>query len=122
MGTYNFTTIDDEQFYYSFWDSLTIRQDTTNFTGSIEKYGENRLKIMFKSEATEPNFGYFPQLNGLMYPIVDSLGYLSYPEIGDTRPYFKGSFYSNEININYGNFAHIGSTSHKIQGIKINIK
>ena len=124
VGDWDFTTIDYNQYCY-YEDSLVIIQntDTIYFIGTIEKCGTDKLKIIFKSKATEPNLGayYWPiKVNGLIYPVVDISGYLTYPEF---LYMFSGSFSDSKINITYSGHSSPGLCayeSHRIQGIKIN--
>ena len=124
IGDWDFTTIDYNQYCY-YEDSLVIIQntDTIYFIGTIEKCGTDKLKIIFKSKATEPNLGayYWPiKVNGLIYPVVDISGYLTYPEF---LYMFSGSFSDSKINITYSGHSSPGLCayeSHRIQGIKIN--
>jgi hypothetical protein len=67
------------------------------------------------------------KVNGLIYPVVDELGVLSYHGFngGSGKHYFTGSFSSNEVNIRYygnGALGQAARESHTIQGIKINKK
>ena len=124
VGDWDFTTIDYDQYCY-YGDSLVIIQntDTIYFIGTIEKCGTDKLKIIFKSKATEPDLGayYWPiQVNGLIYPVVDISGYLTYPEF---LYIFSGSFSDNKINTTYSGYSSPGLCayeSHWIQGIKFN--
>ncbi|MDR1180442.1 MAG: hypothetical protein LBL13_00470 [Bacteroidales bacterium] len=132
VGAWNFTTIDYIYYVRDIYDtnSLVIIHDTTNFIGTIEKYETDRLKIVFKPNATEPdmsdrNIVYFPAgVNGLIYPVVDETDTLRYPNFnGGNGNNFTGSFSGNEIKIRYGGRGPLGmaaSENHTIQGIKIN--
>ena len=129
VGPYNFTTHDfvEGGIYPNPW---TVCLDTTiYFTGTIEKYGKDRLKITFKPDAKEPDWdpnGYisFPiPIDGLIYPVVDDEGILSYPEYRCDKGKFEGFFSNNEVSIKYGQYAgHGGHEEHTIQGIKTNKK
>jgi len=115
-GTYDFTTIDYKQYclYYP-CDSLFRMLDTVSFVGTVEKYKTSRLKIIFKPNATEP----FP-IHGLMYPVVDDIGNLSYPEYDcDT---ISGRFSINNIYVRYSCRGPLGIGAYywsDIQGKKI---
>jgi hypothetical protein len=129
IGVWDFTTIDYLHYVRDIYDttSLVIIHDTTNFIGTIEKYETDRLKMVFKSNATEPDMTgiYFPvQVKGIIYPVVDDTDTLRYPNFnGGDGSNFTGSFSGNEIKIRYadrGPLAMAASENHTIQGIKIN--
>jgi len=123
FGTYDFTTISAIG-YFEFDFGWNYIHDTVIFMGTIEKYDKDRLKIIFKPNATEPNFTeiFYPlQIKGLIYPSVGNLGLLDYPEFTCDKGEFSGCFSDNKINISYEQSAgHFGHEKHKIQGIKIN--
>jgi len=129
-GTYEFTTHDfvEGGYYPNPW---TVSLDTTiYFTGTIKKFGKDRLKITFKSNAKEPGWDPDPRIStftlpiyGLIFPRVCNLGDLDYPEFRCDKGGFEGSFSNNEVSIKYWQSAgHYGYENYTIQGIKINKK
>jgi len=132
MGEWNFTTIDYLHYYSIPADpsSLIIIHDTICFIGTIEKYENDRLKIVFKPNATAPDMEgiYFPlRINGLIYPVVDDLGNFDYSNLKSSHNSFSGEFYfsgfisGNEISIDYSNTGPLGMAAyetHNIHGIK----
>jgi len=126
VGEWEFTTY-DYRAYGIIEEPLTIETDTIHFIGTVEIHDKERLKIVFKPNATEP----FPIINGLIYPVVDNSGTLSYPEYspslaGYLYGEFNGSISENTIHINY--YHYIGANgplgardnaNYTIQGIKI---
>lgn len=130
VGTYDFTTIDYLRYYsHDIFDtaSLVLIHDTTYFRGTIKAYENNRLKITFKPDATDPDFSsiIFPlRINGILYPVVDDLGIITCSElpVGSNQT-LSGSFSENEINIRYESTGPLGQAAtehHIIDGIKIN--
>ena len=122
VGEWKFTTYDYTQSGFS-GEPLTIKRDTIHFIGSIGKYETNKLKIVFKPNATEPDLGnHFPlSINGLLYPTIDDSGILTIFGL-DCRPYFQGFIFNNEISISYGMIGPLGMAAHEnhqIQGTKI---
>jgi uncharacterized protein GlcG (DUF336 family) len=133
VGTYDFTTID---YIHYCNDPECISGvieiwDTIQFIGTIGIFGTDKLKITFKPDATEPdlgtgNIGYWPlRINGIIYPVVDDTGNLTYLELinGSHHGMFRGSFSKNEINIQYAETGPLGAAAfenHTINGIKIN--
>ncbi len=129
VGTYMFITYHHLQFYsqgYYIPDSFVCIDDTTEFIGTIEKWGENQLRIVFKPDATEPDTTRRNPVeveikNGIVYPKVDSMGILTYPEWDYYVNRNFGSFSNIEINMNYSRASSLGSRireTHKIYGIK----
>jgi len=121
VGMYDFTTMSKEWFVINLdpWE-YQFRYDTVIYRGTIERYKTDRLKITFFPNALEPDFsGYFPKLNGLMYPVVGLSGKLAYPEIGNCRPYFQGFFSVNEVIANWGNYANTYGVENTLQGTLI---
>jgi len=128
VGEWEFTTYDYRE-HGTIAEPFIIERDTIHYVGRIEIHGADRLKIMFKPNATEP----FP-INGLIYPVVDNLGALSYPEYLPSLYFYlygelNGSISENAININYdhsiGSNGPLGlkdNENHTIRGIRINKK
>jgi len=123
VGHWDFTTIEHEELWTGHENDsgqiFITKIDTIRYIGTIETHETNRLKIVFKPDAKEPEPQHRP--HGLIYPIVDEVGNLTYPELEEW--YTGHCFLSNDsIVIRYGMAAHAGSYSHRIQGIKINKK
>ena len=129
VGTWDFTTIDYVVYYHNVFDTVPtyVIDDTTHFIRSVEKYERDKLNIIFKPDAKEPDISgiFFPaQVFGLIYPIVDNSGNLIYPELRlDHSQIFTGTFSDNKISMRYNQIVgHFGKENHQIQGIKINKK
>ena len=127
VGDWDFTTIDYVRYYYPdiYSDSLVVKQDTIHFVGTINKHGSDRLKIIFKPNATEPDFTKLYailQIYGLIYPVIDDSGTLTYPDFRSNGDFY-GSFLGNEIDIYYYHYGPQGQAAyenHNIKGVKIN--
>ncbi|MBO4739264.1 MAG: hypothetical protein J5606_06855 [Bacteroidales bacterium] len=129
VGTYMFITYHHLQFYsqgFYIPESFVSIDDTTEFIGTIDKWGEDMLRIVFKPNATEPDTTSRNPVrveikNGIVYPKVDSMGVLTYPEWNPYGNRKFGSFSNIEINMNYSRASSRGSRiweTHKIYGIK----
>ena len=128
VGIYEFTTIDHLHYCEDPMCSTGVFdiRDTIQFIGTIEIFGTNRLRIVFKPNATEPKPSHWLlQINGIIYPTVDPEGILTYSEYNSGESGFLGSLSGNEINMNYGASGPLGMQmyeDHAIHGIKSNKK
>ena len=121
-GSYSFTRSDYRRYNF-FWESPphdSIINDTLHCIGTVEKLDSFRLRIVFDSAYTAPDFSFktFPiSINGLVFPVVSDSGYLSYPEC--QYPFF-GMFYSGDSVCFWYTFtAHIGRQEEIIWGRKL---
>jgi hypothetical protein len=126
VGVYNFSTSSSIIWYY--YGAPPKRYDTViNYTGTVIKHKDDRIKIVFLPNATDPvslDLYVFPiHINGMVYPTVNDTGGISYPEIEETystRYAFRGAFFNNDsLAIIYGCSFHVGEEDHIIHGKKI---
>jgi len=119
VGDWDITTIDFIKI--GVMPPFEITNDTVNYIGTIETYDVNRLKIVFKPNATYPNFDN-NEINGLIYPIVGEGGLLTYPEYNN-RCGFGGLLGNDTISIQYCLIiGHHIEAYYRIQGTKIHKK
>lgn len=101
-GTYEFTTHSFEGFIYDDGDTTMVHEvyDTIIAMGNIEKLEEDKLKIVFWENYSEPDLEHESvpvQISGLIYPVVSDSGTLEYPEFhGMSSSYFVGSIINND--------------------------
>jgi hypothetical protein len=122
IGTYNFTCIFEKTTFID-PDSFVTQYDTTKYIGTVNKYGDKQLSIIFLDNATEPKLDalYFPiQINGIIYPEINDSSELSYPELTTySQNQFSGSFFNDDsLYIFYGVTVHRGNEKNKIYGVK----
>ncbi|MDL2296924.1 hypothetical protein LJC68_10095 [Bacteroidales bacterium OttesenSCG-928-B11] len=105
VGEYEFTTIHGIAYCGEDNPMGIPIYDTIIYVGKIEKYDTDRLKITYTSNAIEPSYGNDinpATIHGIIYPVVDKSGTLTYPEFRNDRLCkFNGSFSDNEISVNY---------------------
>jgi len=119
VGICEFTTISIERW----WPDYIYKIDSTKFVGKISKYNNDKLKIIYLPNATEPDLSSVPMFNGIMYPTVSSSGKLRYPEITFHHGGFNGFISNDTIWLSYSDaFGHFGDKNLHIQGRKINKK
>ena len=125
IGNWDFTTIDYVEYTLDYGGTYIIIDDTINFIGIVEKYEKDRLKIVFKPNATEPpiwnpNQSTFPTpVNGLIYSIINELDSLIYPNFnGESKYRFTGFFSSNEVNIFYSGSGPLGWAAYENHAIE----
>lgn len=120
-GDWEFTTIDYRETGVQ-PPYLTVTKDTIIFIGNIKKYEKDRLRIEYKPNAKEPDYGSPSYIYGLIYPIIDEDGILSYPELHFSHGGFSGYFSNENVSISYcQTFGHAGSESSEIQGGKLRL-
>lgn len=119
IGKWEFTTIDYRETGVE-PPYLTVTKDTIIFIGNIKKYEEDRLRIEYKLNAKEPEYSNPSSIYGLLYPVLDEDGTLSYPELQFAHSGFSGYFSNQNISISYSQtFGHSEFESSKIQGKKL---
>ncbi len=98
--------------------------DTIEYLGTIDAFENDKLKIIYSDNPTEPSLQCaLPlKINGLLYPTVTDSGELIYPEVtqGCSRSWFSGSFINNDsISMQIGTSALMGANVINIYGKKI---
>ena len=113
-GSWNFTTIDNTLYYFP-PDTII---DTTIYTGYISIYDTNKLKIVFKPNASEPRYDPLPVvIRGIVYPTVDESGMFSYPEVNLEHGIFRGFISTDTLYIHwYQTYGHAADAGHTIIG------
>ncbi|HAH23749.1 MAG TPA: hypothetical protein DCL77_08330 [Prolixibacteraceae bacterium] len=120
IGNYNFVG-----YYSTFYQNVNITSDTITYKGSIEKSGNNQLKIIFKYPYKEPVTGVetFPiPIDGLVYVTLGDSGKINYPELVEHSNYyyFSGKFIDKDsIYFQYSVRSHPIFEYNVIRGNKI---
>lgn len=119
VGTWDFTTIDYTQRWMPPVDTLII--DTIRYTGTIITSDTNKLKIVFKPDASDPIINPGPPvIRGIVYPTVDVFGNLSYPEAYFDHGHFRGFISKDSIYMDYSQtYGHFATAWHTITGKKV---